>query len=177
VRAVSNNPALAAIGGLGVRSGLLIDTYIPAVTGNLALAQSARHKRSGLSFFGASYTPTTMVDTTDNLDFTRITGETFFAPTIFIPIPELDATKGFVANLSNFIGQQFWTFIYPEISARAGQFINGVSWPNDVNIDVDSKPVLSLQKLHFVYDPLVVRSRPTISATSTRCSRSSRCSR
>src|SRR5438105_138036 len=148
VRAVANFPALGAVGGLGTVSGLLIDTYVPAATGNLALAQGARHKRSQMQFFGANYTPTTMVDTLDNLDFASITGETFFVPTIFIPIPELDATRGFVADISNFIGQQLWTLIYPEIVAAAGTTSNGVTWDRDVNIDVEGKPVLSLQKLH-----------------------------
>ena len=113
-----------------------------------------------MQFFGATYTPTTMVDTLDNLDFTSITGETFYVPTIFIPIPELDASKGFVADISNFIGQQFWTFIYPEIVAQNGDTVNGVTWNRDVNVDVEGKPVLSLQKLHFVYDPLVVLFTP-----------------
>lgn len=160
VRAVSNNAALGQVGGLGTVSGLLIDTFVPATTGNLALSQSARHKRSGLQFFGAKYTPTTMVDTLDNLDFNSVTGETFFVPTIFIPIPELYATTGFVADISNFLGQQFWTFVYPEIVARAGDAVNGVTWNRDVNIDVEGKPILSLQKLHFVYDPLVVLFTP-----------------
>ncbi len=57
VRAVSNSPALGAIGGLGVTSGLLIDTYVPTASGNLALAQAARYKRSGMQYFGSSYTP------------------------------------------------------------------------------------------------------------------------
>jgi hypothetical protein len=160
IRAVSNCASLGAVGGLGVTAGLLIDTYVPASTGNLALAQGARHKRSQMQFFGASYTPTTMVDTLDNLDFTSITGETFYAPTIFIPVPELDATKGFVADISDFGGQQFWTFIYPEIVARSGVTVSGVTWDHDVNIDAEGKPVLSLQKLHFVYDPLVTLFTP-----------------
>lgn len=160
VRAVSNCSPLGAVGGLGATAGLLIDTYVPATTGNLALAQGARHKRSRMQFFGATYTPTTMADTLDNLDFTSITSETFYVPTIFIPIPELDATKGFVADISDFLGQQFWTFIYPEIVARAGETVGGVTWDHDVNIDVEGKPVLSLQKLHFVYDPLVILFTP-----------------
>jgi len=160
IRAVSNNVGLGAVGGLGTVSGLLIDTFVPATTGNLALAQGARHKRSQMQFFGANYTPTTMVDTLDNLDFSSITGEMFFVPTIYIPIPELDATTGFVADISAFVGQQFWTFIYPEIVATAGTTSSGVTWPHDVNIDVEGKPVLSLQKLHFVYDPLIVLFTP-----------------
>src|SRR5262249_28669872 len=103
VRAVSNNGTLGAVGGLGTSSGLLIDTFVPTSTGNLALAQGARHKRSQMQFFGSTYTPTTMVDTLDNLDFASISGETFFVPTIFIPIPELDASTGFVADISNFV--------------------------------------------------------------------------
>ncbi len=160
IRAVSNNPVLGTVGGLGTISGLLIDTFVPSASGNLALAQGARHKRSQMQFFGASYTPTTMVDTLDNLDFSSITGDTFYVPSIFIPIPELDATTGFVADLSNFLGQQFWTFIYPEIVAKSGDTVNGVTWDRDVNIDAEGKPVLSLQKLHFVYDPLVVLFTP-----------------
>ena len=160
IRAVSNNAGLGQVGGLGAVSGLLIDTFVPATTGNLALAQGARHKRSGLQFFGANYTPTTMVDTLDNLDFNSITGDTFYVPTIFIPIPELDATSGFLADISNFLGQQFWTFVYPEIVAGAGDVINGVAFDHDVNIDAEGKPVLSLQKLHFVYDPQVVLFTP-----------------
>ncbi len=89
----------------------MIDTFVAATTGNLVLAAGARHKRSGAQFFGATYTPSTFVDSLDDLDYTSITGETFYAPTIFIPIPELDATTGFVANLSSFLGQQFWNFI------------------------------------------------------------------
>jgi hypothetical protein len=160
IRAVANVPALGAVGGTGVVSGLLIDTFVPATTGNLALAQGARHKRSGLPFFGSTYTPTTMVDTLDTLDFTNITGEKFYVPTIFIPIPELDAGKGFVADLSNFLGQQIWTLIYPEIVAEPGVTVQGVSYPNGFNLDIEGKPILSLEKLHFVYDPLVVMFTP-----------------
>ena len=160
IRAVSNVPALGAVGVQPAVSGLLIDTFVPATTGNLALAQGARYKRSGLRFFGSSYTPSTMVDTLDTLDFTSISGETFYAPTIFIPIPELDATKGFVANLSNFLGQQIWTLIYPEIVAQEGETVNGVAYPNGLNLDAEGKPTLSLQKLQFVYDPMVVLFTP-----------------
>ena len=101
-----------------------------------------------------------MVDTLDQLDFTSITGETFYAPTIFVPIPELDSTKGFVANLSDFLGQQVWTLVYPEIVASAGATVNGVEYAAGYNLDPDGKPVLSLQKLHFVYDPLAVLFTP-----------------
>ena len=160
IRAVANVQALGAMGGLGVTSGLLIDTYVPTSAGNLARAQGARYKRSGLQYFGTTYTPTTMVDSLDTLDFTSITGATFYAPTIFIPIPELDTTRGFVADLSNFLGQQLWTFIYPEIVAEPGATVNGVAYPNGFNLDGEGKPVLSLQKLHFVYDPLAVLFTP-----------------
>jgi len=160
VRAVSNVPALAGVGGSGAVSGLLIDTFVPTPNGHLALAQAARHKQSGLQYFGSTYTPTTMVDTLDQLDYTSITGETFYAPTIFVPIPELDSTKGFVANLSDFLGQQVWTFVYPEIVAGAGDTVNGVEYAAGYNLDPDGRPVLSLQKLHFVYDPLAVMFTP-----------------
>ena len=160
IRAVANVQTLGALGGLGITSGLLIDTFVPTSTGNLTRAQSARYKRSGLQFFGTTYTPTTMVDTLDTLDFTSITGDTFYAPTIFIPIRELDATKGFVANLSSFLGQQLWTFIYPEIVVQPGTSVNGVLYPNGLNVDVEGKPVLSLQKLHFVYDSIAVLFSP-----------------
>jgi hypothetical protein len=160
VRAVSNCPQLAPVGSLNCTSGLLIDIFVPSTTGNLRLAQAARFKRSGLQFFGDSYTPTTMVDSLDTLDFTSITGDTFKAPTVFIPIPELDAAKGFVANISNFISQQFWTFIYTEVVAQPGQTVNGVAYPDGFNLDVEGKPILSLQKLHFVYDPLAVLFTP-----------------
>jgi hypothetical protein len=133
-----------------------VDTFVPTKTGNLALAQGARYKRSGLPFFGTTYTPTTMIDTLDTLDFTSITGETFYVPTIFIPIPEIDATTGFIADLSNFIGQQIWTLIYPEIVVQPGATGNGVPYPNGLNIDSQGKPILSVQKLHFVYDPIAV---------------------
>ena len=160
VRAVSNVAALGYVGGLGAVSGLLVDTFVPTKTGNLARAQAARYKRSGLSFFGSSYTSTTMIDSLDTLDFTGITGETFYQPTIFIPIPDLDASKGFVADLSNFIGQQIWTLIYPEIVAEPGATVGGVSYPNGHNLDSTNKPILSVQKLHFVYDPLAVMFTP-----------------
>ena len=160
VRAVSNSPALGAIGGLGVNSGLLIDTYVPTASGNLALAQGARFKRSAMQYFGSSYTPVTMVDSLDTLDFTGITGNTFYAPTIFIPIPELDASKGIVANLSNFLGEQMWTFVYAEIIAQPGETVNGVPYPSGFNLDGEGNPVLSLQKLHFVYDPLATLFTP-----------------
>jgi hypothetical protein len=168
IRAVSNNPGLAQVGTANAVSGLLIDTFVPSVTsssaspptGNLVLAQGARYKQSGLQYFGSTYTPTTMVDTLDQLDFTSITGQTFYAPTIFIPIPELDSSKGFIVNLSDFLGQQVWTIIYPEIVAQAGDTVNGVPYPNGYNIDGDGQPILSLQKLHFVYDPLAVMFTP-----------------
>ncbi|MGA3005035.1 MAG: hypothetical protein ABSE20_25275, partial [Acetobacteraceae bacterium] len=160
IRAVSNVTALGVVGGLRATSGLLVDTFVPTKSGNLALAQSARYKRSGMAFFGDSYTPTTMIDSLDTLDFTSITGATFYAPTIFIPISDIDADKGFVADLSNFLGQQIWTLIYPEIVAAAGRTVNGVPYPNGHNIDVTGKPILSVQKLHFVYDPLAVMFTP-----------------
>ena len=160
IRAVSNVKALGVVGGLGVVSGLLVDTFVPSASGNLALAQAARYKRSGLPYFGSSYTPSTMIDTFDTLDFTSITGATFYAPTIFIPIPEIDTSKGFVADLTNFIGEQFWTLIYPEIVAQVGATVNGVNYANGFNLDGDGKSVLSLQKLQFVYDPLVVMYTP-----------------
>ena len=160
VRAVSNCAALGSVGGLGCVSGLLIDTFVPTSSGNLVPAQGARYKRSGLQFFGDSYTPTTMVDSLDTLDFTSIAGGKFLAPTIFVPIPELDATQGFVADIANFIGQQFWTFIYPEVVAQPGETVNGVRYKDGFNLDVEGKPILSLQKLHFVYDPLAVLFSP-----------------
>ena len=160
VRAVSNVAALAHVGGTGAVSGLLIDTFVPTAAGNLTLAQGARYKQSGLQYFGSTYTPTTMVDTLDQLDFTSITGATFYAPTIFIPIPELDSTPGFVVNLSDFLGQQIWTIVYPEAVAQPGDTINGVAYPDGYNLDPDGKPILSLQKLHFVYDPLAVLYTP-----------------
>jgi hypothetical protein len=160
VRAVSNAAGLARVGGSGAVSGLLIDTYVPTPDGHLARAQAARYKQSGLQYFGSTYTPTTMVDTLDQLDYTSITGETFYAPTVFVPIPELDSTKGFVANLSDFIGQQVWTFVYPEIVASPGDTVNGVQYAAGYNLDPDGKPILSLQKLHFVYDPLAVMFTP-----------------
>ncbi|HZQ43465.1 MAG TPA: hypothetical protein VFA99_09440 [Acidobacteriaceae bacterium] len=159
VRAVSNCAALAGVGGLGCVSGLLIDTYVPG-SGNLVLAQGARYKRSGLQFFGDSYTPSTMVDSLDTLDFTNIAGNVYISPTIFVPIPELDATKGFVADIANFLSEQFWTFIYPEVVAQPGETVNGVMYPQGFNLDVEGKPILSLQKLHFVYDPIAVLFTP-----------------
>ena len=160
VRAVSNCTALAGVGGLGTVSGLLIDTYVAASSGNLILAQGARYKRSGLQFFGDSYTPSTMVDSLDTLDFTNIAGQKYIAPTIFVPIPELDATRGFVADIANFLSEQFWTFIYPEVVAQPGETVNNVIYPQGFNLDVEGKPILSLQKLHFVYDPLAVLFTP-----------------
>jgi hypothetical protein len=156
IRAVSNVGPLGVIGGLGVVSGLLVDTFVPTTTGNLALAQGARYKRSGLPFFGTTYTPTTMVDTLDTLDFTSITGETFYVPTIFIPISEIDASTGFIADLSNFLGQQIWTLIYPEIVVQPGATGNGVTYTSGLNIDTQGKSILSVQKLHFAYDPIAV---------------------
>ncbi len=160
VRAVTGSDALALVGGIGCSSGLLIDTFVPASDGHLVLAHGARFKRSGMQFFGDSYTPTTMVDSLDNLDFTDISGATFLAQTIFVPIPELDAAKGFVADIANFLSEQFWTFIYGEVVAAPGATVNGVSYPNGLNLDGDGKPILSLQKLHFVFDPLAVLFTP-----------------
>ncbi len=160
VRAISDSDALAAVGGLDCRSGLLIDTYVPTSDGHLVLAQGARYKRSGMQFFGDSYTPATMVDSLDTLDFSSIKGVTYRAPTIFVPIPELDASKGFVADIANFLSQQFWTFIYGEVVAQPGETVNGVLYPQGFNLDGDGKPILSLQKLHFVYDPLAVLFTP-----------------
>ena len=160
IRAVTNCAPLAQVGNANAVSGLLIDTFVPTPAGNLVLAQGARYKQSGLQYFGSTYTPTTMVDTLDQLDFTSVTSQTFYAPTIFIPIPELDGSTGFVVNLADFFGQQIWTIIYPEIVAQAGATVNGVAYPNGYNIDPDGKPILSLQKLHYVYDPLAVLFTP-----------------
>jgi hypothetical protein len=160
VRAMTNVSALGAIGGSGITSGLLIDTFVPSTSGNLALAQSARYKRSGLAFFGQSYTPTTMIDSLDNLDFTDIAGNNFYAPTIFIPVAELDATPGIVVDIANFLGEEFWTFLYAEQSAAPGATVGGVVYPNGLNIDQDGKPILSVQKLQFVYDPTAVLFTP-----------------
>jgi hypothetical protein len=160
IRVVSNATPLEQVGKTGINTGLLIDTFVPSTSGNLKLAQGARYKRSGMQYFGSNYTPTTMVDSLDTLDFTSITNETFYAPTIFIPIPEIDSTQNFVADLSNFLGQQLWTFIYAEIVAQPGATVNEVLYPTGYNLDVEGKPVLSLQKLHFVYDPLAVLFTP-----------------
>ena len=160
IRAVTNCAPLAQVGNANAVSGLLIDTFVPTPAGNLVLAQGARYKQSGLQYFGSTYTPTTMVDTLDQLDFTSVTSQTFYAPTIFIPIPELDGSTGFIVNLADFLGQQLWTIIYPEIVAQAGATVNGVAYPNGYNIDPDGKPILSLQKLHYVYDPLAVLFTP-----------------
>ena len=159
VRAVSNSAALASVGGLGCPSGLLIDAFVPTGS-NLVPAQGARYKRSGLQYFGESYTPTTMVDSLDTLDFSDIAGNAFVAPTIFVPIPELDSTKGFIADIANFLSQQFWTFIYAEIVAQPGEDVYGVTYPSGLNLDGEGKPILSLQKLHFVFDPLAVLFSP-----------------
>ena len=160
VRAVNNVPALGVIGDSMATSGLLIDTFVAATTGNLTLAQGARYKRSGLAYFGESYTPTTMVDSLDNLDFTSITGKTFYAPTIFIPVPELDVSAGIVADISSFAGAQFWTFLYSEVVAQPGEQVNGVSYPSGLNLDAEGKPVLTITKLQFVYDPVAVLFSP-----------------
>lgn len=126
-------------------SGLLIDTFVPTSSGNLSLAQEARYKRSRMKYYGNSYTPTTLVDSLDNLDYSDITGKTFYKPTIFIPINNIDATKGFVADVSNFLGQVFWTFIYAEQVVK----------------DQNGVPVeLSLQKLHYVYDSVTTLYSP-----------------
>ena len=160
VRAVSNCKTLAAVGNLGCLSGLLIDTFVANSSGGLTVAQGARYKRSGLQFFGNSYTPSTMVDSLDTLDFTNIAGQNFTVPTVFVPIPELDASRGFVADIANFLGQQFWTFIYPEVVVQPGGLLNNVATPAGFNLDAEGKPVLSLQKLHFVYDPQAVLFTP-----------------
>ena len=153
VRAVSN----AALNDFGSKSGFLVDTFVPTASGNLKLAQAARYQRSKLPFFGSTYTPDTMVDTLDTLDYKAVTGETFYAPTIFIPIPELDSANGFVANISDFLGEKFWTFVYPEIVVPKG----GTGTYNaGYNVDADGKSILKLQKLHFVYDPLAVMVPP-----------------
>ena len=94
VRAVSNVAALSKVGGSKAVSGLLIDTFVPTPGGNLTLAQGARYKQSGLQYFGSTYTPTTMVDTLDQLDFTSITGETFFAPDHLRPDPRAGQQQG-----------------------------------------------------------------------------------
>ena len=70
------------------------------------------------------------------------------------------ARPGSSPHLSNFLGQQFWTFVYPEIVAQPGETVNGVAYPDGLNIDADGKPILSLQKLHFVYDPIAVLFTP-----------------
>ena len=119
VRAVSNVTGARVVGGLGtiLRAA---HRYLRTDDDRQPRARAGRPLQAERpAYFGSTYTPTTMVDTLDTLDFTNITGETFYAPTIFIPIPELDATKGFVANISNFLGEQIWTFIYPEIVAAA----------------------------------------------------------
>ena len=51
IRAVANVQALGAMGGLGVTSGLLIDTYVPTSAGNLARAQGARYKQERPAVF------------------------------------------------------------------------------------------------------------------------------
>jgi hypothetical protein len=161
IRAVSNVQGLGLVGNIGISAGFLVDTYVASAAGSLVLAQGARHKRSGLQFFGSSYTPTTMVDSLDTLDFTSITGVTFYAPTIFIPVPELDAGKEFIANLFNFLSQQVWTLIYPEVVVTTnGGTANGIQYNSGFNIDNNGKPILTLQKLHFIYDTMVTMFTP-----------------
>ena len=159
VRAIPNVAALGGVGRLGITSGLLIDTYVPSAAGTLT-SPKAQLQAQRAPFYGNSYTPTTMVDSLDNLDFTSITGDTFYAPTMFIPIPELDASTGFVADLSDFLGATFWTFVYPELVVQPGQRAGGVTYPDGLNLDGDGKPVLSLQKLQFVYDSVAVAFTP-----------------
>ena len=161
IRAVSNVPGLGTVGSIGTSAGFLVDTFVASAAGNLVLAQGARYKRSGMQFFGSTYTPTTMIDSLDTLDFTSITGVTFYAPTIFIPVPELDASKEFIANLSNFLSLQVWTLIYPEVVVTTNDgMANGVQYPNGWNVDNNRKPILTLQKLHFIYDSMVTMFTP-----------------
>jgi hypothetical protein len=85
-----------------------------------------------------------MVNSLDNLDYTRITGEQFLST------PELDSSKGIVVDLSDFLGQQIWTIIYPEVVAQRRETVNRVYHEDGYNLDGHGKPTLTLQKLHFV---------------------------
>ena len=161
IRAVSNNVALGLVGGLGTVSGLLIDTFVPASqrqpgarAGRATQAERVAVLRRELHADDdgrhARQSRLRRASPARRSSSRRSSSRS----------PELDASTGFVADISNFLGQQFWTFIYPEIVARAGDTVNGVTWDHDVNIDAEGKPVLSLQKLHFVYDPQVVLFTP-----------------
>ena len=44
--------------------------------------------------------------------------------------------------------------------AQPGETVNGINYAQGFNLDVEGKPILSLQKLHFVYDPLAVLFTP-----------------
>ena len=44
--------------------------------------------------------------------------------------------------------------------AQLGETVNGKTYSDGYNLDVEGKPILSLQKLHYVYDPLVVLFTP-----------------
>ena len=140
VRAVSNVAALGGVGGLGInlrpadrhlrahpdrqprtRAGRALQAQRPAILRHdLHAHHHGRHARHARLHRASP-------------------ANTFYAPTIFIPIPELDAGKGFVADLSNFLGQQIWTFIYPEIVASRGATVNGVTYPNGFNLDVEGQ--------------------------------------
>ncbi len=102
-----------------------------------------------------------MVDSLDTLDFTSIGRPNLYCSHYFCALsPNLIPRKGFVADIANFLSQQFWTLIYPEVVAQPGETVNGINYAQGFNLDVEGKPILSLQKLHFVYDPLAVLFTP-----------------
>ena len=160
IRAVTTSPRSVSLASSALRAGFSSTRSCQLRSETSRSRKRRGYKRSGLSFFGQSYTPTTMVDSLDNLDFTDIAGEAFYTPTIFVPIPELDASAGIVADISNFSGEQIWTFLYSEVIAELGERVNGVTYANGFNLDVEGKPILSVQKLQFVYDPIAVLFTP-----------------
>jgi hypothetical protein len=115
--------------------GLLIDTFIAGVDGSLKLNQEARYRRSGLRYFGESYTPVTFEQSLDNLDLKDINDNIFTSPTIRVPISQIDPSKGLVVNISKFGEELLWTFIVPLTPIGEG-----------------AERTLRVSKLHYIYD-------------------------
>ena len=161
IRAVANVKALGVVGGLGVTSGLLVDTYVPATNGQPSpgSGRPLQTKRTAVLRY--------YVHAHDHGRHARHAGlhehhrRDVPRPDHLHPHPRAGLPPRVSSPICpNFLGQQIWTFIYPEVVAQPGRTVNGVTYPIGFNLDVEGKPILSLQKLHFVYDPLVVLFTP-----------------
>ena len=160
VRAVANFPALGTVGGL--ESNLrTAHRYLRAHDhGQPWLRRANRYKRSGLSFFGANLHADHDGRHARHARFHEHHRRHVLRADHFHPHSGPGWDAGIRCRPVQFSRPTDLDLIYPEIVAQPNETVNGVTYPNGFNLDGDGKPILSVQKLHFIYDPIAVMFTP-----------------